>query len=343
MANTRAAILAGSKAAHELHRDLHIREQVERRGDTRIDVFGAISKLGAALMFQPLDKLLGAYLPTEEPGILITTKRSLPVQRFTGAHELGHLFMRHDSSLDDERILRRAPFAPTTSSDRQEREADAFAAMFLVPPWLLALLMQRQRWGQRAFEDPGVVYQASLRLGTSYQATCHVLERHRVINRHLRDRLLDIEPKSLKQALLGTHQPDNWHFDVWLLTEHDEGTLIEGGRRDLFVLRLNEHSDAGFLWNVDELRSSGFAVLANEWADDQASDEPEIVGTNLVREITLRSTKSGTGRLVLEERRPWLKAQPPLNEINLAYSLHGPEMRGLWEPQRRLVLDRTGG
>lgn len=342
MADPRSAILAGSKAAHDLHRDLHIREHVERSGDPRVDVFGAISKLGAALMFQPLDKLLGAYFPTEEPGVLITTKRPLPVQRFTGAHELGHLFMGHEPSLDDERILRRAPFAPATSGDRQEREADAFAATFLAPSWLLALLMNRQLWGPHSFESPGVVYQASLRLGTSYQATCHVLERHRVINRRQRDRLLEIEPKSLKQSLLGTHKPDDWHFDVWLLTEQDQGSLIEGGRRDLFVLRLNEHTDAGYLWNVDELRSSGFAVLADDWAHSQA-DEPETVGTNLLREITIRSTKSGVGRLTLQEKRPWLKAQEPLNALNLTYSLHGPEERGLWEPQRLEGLELIGG
>jgi hypothetical protein len=111
MVDNRAAILTGAKAAHTLHRDLGIKEQIERAGGGRVDVFGAIAKLGATLMFQPLDKLLGAYLPGDELGVLITTKRPLPVQRFTGAHELGHLYMRHEPSLDDENILRRAPFS----------------------------------------------------------------------------------------------------------------------------------------------------------------------------------------------------------------------------------------
>lgn len=82
MVDSRAAILTGAKAAHTLHRDLGIREQVERSGGGRVDVFGAIAKLGATLTFQPLDKLLGAYLPGDEVGVLITTKRPLPVQRF---------------------------------------------------------------------------------------------------------------------------------------------------------------------------------------------------------------------------------------------------------------------
>ncbi len=343
MANARDAILAGSKAAHDLLRDLHFREQIERRQDTRVDVFGAITKLGAALMFQPLDKLLGAYIPGEEPGVLITTQRQLPVQRFTGAHELGHLFMNHEPSLDDERILRRSPFAPGTTGDKQEREADAFAAMFLVPAWLLALLMERQKWTPDAFHNPGTVYQASLRLGTSYQATCHILHRHKVIDRGLRDALLTVKPKELKEALLGTHRPQNWHMDVWLLTQYDEGATIEGGRNDLFVLRLNEHNDAGYLWDIDELRSSGFAVLADEWAAPGGAVR-ERVGVNAQRKITIRSEANRAGHVEIGERRPWLRSQPPLNRFGFTYSLFGPEERGLWEqPIRRMRLEQAAG
>jgi Zn-dependent peptidase ImmA (M78 family) len=191
MVDSRAAILTGAKAAHTLHRDLSVREQIERSGGGRIDVFGAIAKLGATLMFQPLDKLLGAYLPGEELGVLITTKRSLPVQRFTGAHELGHLYMRHEPSVDDENILRRAPFSTSGVLNRQEREADAFASMFLAPAWLLTLNLERQGWTARDLSYPTSVYQASLRLGTSYQATCYALERHKVIGRDQCERLID--------------------------------------------------------------------------------------------------------------------------------------------------------
>jgi Zn-dependent peptidase ImmA (M78 family) len=288
MADIRSAILAGTKAAHQLHRDLGVREQIERRDVSRIDVFGAISKLGATLMFQPLDKLLGAYLPAEEPGVLITTQRPLPLQRFTGAHELGHLFMGHEPSLDDERILRRAPFVPSGAGELQEREADAFAAMFLAPAWLVARLMERQKWRAGDFHDPSTVYQASLRLGTSYQATCHILERHKVIDRHARDFLLEWEPKKIKGLLLGEHNPEDWRFDVWVLTERDEGTLIEGGRRDLFVLRLKEHSDAGYIWGIDDLQSSGFVVLA----DGTTGADGDIVGGDLTRLITVQSSRS---------------------------------------------------
>jgi Zn-dependent peptidase ImmA (M78 family) len=333
MADSRAAILTGAKAAHTLHRDLGVREQIERSGSERIDVFGAIAKLGATLMFQPLDKLLGAYLPGEEVGVLITTKRPLPVQRFTGAHELGHLYMRHEPSLDDENILRRAPFSTSGRLNRQEREADAFASMFLTPAWLLAMNLERQAWTARDLSYPPNVYQASLRLGTSYRATCYALERHKVISRDLCARLIDVEPKQIKQQIVGGYEPPDWRSDVWLLTERDEGTLIEGGRNDVFVVRLRENSGAGYLWNFDQLREAGFALVN----DDREDDSPEAIGGVLTRKVTARSEDRVQGEVILQEARPWM-AGAPLHQLLLRYDLRGPEGAGMWEPELKRAL-----
>lgn len=331
MVDNRAAILAGARAAHTLHRDLGVRAELERLGGGRVDVFGAVAKLGATLMFQPLDKLLGAYVPAEEPGILITTQRPLTVQRFTGAHELGHLYMRHKPSLDDENILRRAPFSISGHVERQEREADAFASIFLSPAWLIALLLGRQGWTPDRVADPVIAYQISLRLGTSYQATCHALERHRVITRADRERLLAVEPRTIKRELLGGYIPNDWRSDVWLLSDHDEGQLIEGGRRDLFVVRLRENSGAGYLWDFEQLRTAGFAVLA----DDCENTSDAKVGGVLTRRVMARSESGVTGEVVLRERRPWAP-QKPLHELHLQYDLRGPEEPGMWELRREL-------
>jgi predicted secreted protein len=333
MVDNRAAILTGAKAAHTLHRDLGIREQIERSGGGRVDVFSAITKLGATLMFQPLDKLLGAYLPGEELGVLITTKRPLPVQRFTGAHELGHLYMRHKPSLDDDNILRRAPFSTTGRISRQEREADAFASTFISPAWLLALILQRQAWSARDLSHPQHVYQVSLRVGTSYLATCHALERHKVINRGQCERLIAVEPKEIKRQLLEGYEPPDWRSDVWVLTERDEGTLIEGGRNDLFVVRLRENSGAGYLWNFDQLKDAGFALVD----DDREQENPDAIGGVLTRKVTARSEDRVQGEVVLRETRPWV-TETPLHQLLLRYDLRGPESPGMWEPELKRVL-----
>lgn len=333
MVDNRDAILTGTKAAHALHRDLGIREPLERTAGGRIDVFSVIAKLGATLMFQPLDNLLGAYLPQEEPGVLITTQRTLPVQRFTGAHELGHLYMRHLPSLDDDGILRRAPFSTASRLQRQEREADAFASMFLTPAWLLALILQRQQWAASELADPLYAYQASLRLGTSYSATCYSLERHKVISRQQLERLQSFEPKTMKRKLLDGYEPPDWRSDVWLLTDRDEGALIEGGRNDLFVVRLKENSSAGYLWKFDELKAAGFAVVA----DDQDIDDSTKVGGILTRRVTARSNNRVQGEVTLQESRPWMP-QKPLHELHLRYDLRGPEKPGMWEPDLQRAL-----
>jgi Zn-dependent peptidase ImmA (M78 family) len=329
----RDAILTGAKAAHTLHRDLGIRETLERAGGGRVDVFGAIAKLGATLMFQPLDKLLGAYLPAEEPGVLITTKRTLPVQRFTGAHELGHLYMRHEPSLDDDGILRRAPFTTDSGLKRQEREADAFASIFLAPMWLLALTVQRQGWAPDRLSDPAIVYQLSLRLGTSYTATCYVLERHKAISREQRERLLSYEPKTIKRWLLDGYEPPDWRSDVWLITARDEGTLIEGGRNDLFVVRLTENSGAGYLWSFDALKAAGFSLVG----DDQEVEGDHVIGGLVTRRVTARSGGRVNSDVTLHESRPWMP-QKRLQELHLHYDLRGPEESGMWEPELLRVL-----
>ena len=333
MADNRESILKGAKAANTLHRDLGVRETLERNSGSRVDVFDAVSKVGGTLMFQELDRLLGAYVPADEPGVLITTQRALPIQRFTCAHELGHLYMRHSPSLDDDGILRRAPFAANSKLDPQEREADAFASMFLAPSWLLALIAQRQGWAPQSLSEPATAYQLSLRLGTSYAATIYALERHQAISRGQRELLLSSEPKVIKKSLLSGYEPPDWRSDVWLLSNRDEGARIEGGRNDLFVVRLRENSGAGYLWSFDELKAAGFAVVA----DDQESDDAESVGGILTRRVTARSNRRTHGKVTLSESRPWLPHKP-LHELHLQYDLRGPEEPGMWEPELRRAL-----
>ena len=333
----RAAVLAGVRAALNLHGDLGTRAGLEVSGG-RVDVFGDVARCGATLYFGKLDGLLGAYVPGEEPGVLITTERPLSVQRFTAAHELGHHVMGHEPSLDDEGILRRPPFSERVRGvPRQEREADAFASAYLVPAWLVALHKNLQGWTRPEMADPCIAYQASLRFGSSYQATVHALERHKAITEDDRARLLDVEPKRIKQDLLPAgSRPPSWRGDVWLLTERDEGRVIEGSREDLFVLRLRENSGAGYLWNFDELARAGFAVLR-----DERERPGDAIGGPVLRTVTALAPEGdppSPGELQFLERRPW-QPHTPLSEYHLRYDLRGPERRGMWEPERRRLLE----
>lgn len=134
--------------ATRLHHELGTREGMQRHGGG-IDVFGATHTLGLPLLLRPLQGLLGAYIPTPIPGVLVTTERPLSIQRFTAAHELGHFQLEHLPSLDDESILRRManiPLKRMSNSELQEVEADAFAVSFLMPRWLIEWHCIRQDW-----------------------------------------------------------------------------------------------------------------------------------------------------------------------------------------------------
>ena len=104
--------------------------------------------------------------------------------------------------------------------------------------------------------------------------------------------------------------------------------LIEGGRNDLFVVRLRENSGAGYLWNFDQLRDAGFALVD----DDREEDNPDAIGGVLTRKVTARSEDRVQGEVLLQEARPWM-ADVPLHELSLRYDLRGPESPGMWEPE----------
>ena len=319
----------GAQAAGRLHRQLSVKEQIEVSGGA-INVFAAISELDVPLLFRPLDGLLGAFLNFPTRGILVTTQRPLSIQRFTAAHELGHCMLNHQPSLDDENILRRMTMNEQPGQDLQEVEADGFAAAFLLPKWLIANHMKRQNIRTPHLRRPNVIYQLSLRLGVSYEAFCWTLVRYKMINPKQARELLLTQRRALKEALLDGHRPTSYRGDVWLLTERDAGTRIDGSRNDLFILKLTEHSNGGYLWNIDELRDSGFAIVR----DEVVEIETESVGDPSVRRVTAQPPEDYRGRLVLDEARPWDIAQA-LTRLELELDFTGPEEEGLSRVERR--------
>ena len=328
-----SAVRAGTMAAGRLHRELDTKALIERQGGN-IDVFGAIYSVDLPLLLRPLQGLLGAYLSDPAHGVLITTERPMSIQRFTASHELGHFWMKHQPSLDDESILRRMPMSPEPGNDFQETEADAFAIAFMMPKWLILSHSARQDWQVADFRKPNVVYQLSLRIGASYEATCRTLVRYNLISQSVMTDLLLTQPRSMKVDLLKDYKPANYRGDVWLLTERDAGTRIDGSANDLFVLRLEENSGGGYVWDLDQLIASGFAVVR----DDREAIDVEGIGGPVVRRVTAAPDAVQRGRMSIDERRPW-QPTPPLANLTLDFDLTGPEQEGLSRAERRHLLE----
>lgn len=342
-----AAVRKGTMAAARLHQQHGWREVIEAQGGS-VDVFGAIHEIELPLLLRPLKGLLGAYLSEPSPGVLVTTQRPMSVQRFTAAHELGHFAMHHRPSLDDENILRRMPYAglpaapgedpppaaAAGSDGAQEIEADAFAVEFMMPRWLIHWHAAKQGWTSNHFRQPGCVYQLALRVGASYEATCWTLVRHALISRPVARQLLSVQPREIKTALLTPYRPNDYRGDVWLLTERDAATQINGSRNDLFVLNLEEHSGGGYLWDFDQLKASGFGIVR----DEVTATDAESVGGNVVRKVTAMTTEPYRGRISFDERRPW-EPDEPISSIEFDVDMTGPEEEGLSRAERRSLLE----
>lgn len=329
--SARDAILEGTLAAQRLHEQLRTRQAFAQGGLSRVDVFKAAESLGALLLFRPLTGLLGAYLgPPSFPmsGILVSTQRDLHVQRFTAAHEIGHLFMEHKvPSLDTQVGLWRGE-----SSDARELAADAFASEFMLPRWLYVQHAKRHGWSAKQLQDPLNVYQLSLRMGASYDATCWGLQGHKILSGEATHALRKTAPKAIKQALLRDSRllNDSW-ADVWLIDEHDEGLNLEGGPNDTVIFHFRERASSGYLWNEDQLLSAGFEVLA----DERETMENPSSGV-VTRRLVTRASAAGEHRISLSERRPWNPSDTAAH-LSAVFDLQGKE-RGLPRSARRSAV-----
>lgn len=317
----RDAVLNGTIKATELHKQMGLKQALAD-GQAPIDVLSVMHHLGLAVIFRPLEGLLGAYLPLPGlAGIIITTKRPLQVQRFTAAHELGHYMFQHVVSTDKE-----VGFAARSSArkyDPQEVEADAFASEFLMPVWLIAAHVRRQGWTMRELQQQPYVYQLSLRLGVSYEALCWALQGHKLISPEIGDDLRAREVKAAKQVAAGDVKPASWWADVWTVREQDNGATLLGGPEDLLVLNLKEHTTAGYRWDLSAAEKLGLTIKQ----DTQMPVPPLEIGAVPTRRATLQGGVEGT--LLLEQRRGWEARGNAAASLSFQLSLHGKESSGL--------------
>ncbi|MBB5411034.1 Zn-dependent peptidase ImmA (M78 family)/predicted secreted protein [Paraburkholderia sp. HC6.4b] len=330
MADEYSARLEAHAEAARVHTRLGLDSTLLQRGETRIDVFDAAHQLGITVAFKPLKGLLGAYLKEEEPGMLISTLRPQSMQRFTGAHELGHHCLRHASNLDSEASL-------LHPDDPIEKQANHFASAFLLPPWLLRAVAIQKQIVRGDLLNPGVVYQLALRFGCSYVATAIAIANLLKLSAQQRAPLVKAKPQTIKLNELGAEGVPPSKADVWVLNERDDNMRIHAGPRDQFVLRLKERPSAGYRWDISEARRAGFDIVERTPAAAPAvGPENTVYGAQRERTFILqapqavRDLKSDDEDFLntleqyasvvgLRQQRPWDRNSEPASTFRLAY------------------------
>ncbi|MEP1930127.1 MAG: ImmA/IrrE family metallo-endopeptidase, partial [Roseibium sp.] len=282
-------------AAKRLHREMKLREAVTL-GAGMVDVFSAIEQLGIPLVFKPLKTALGLCLPKPLSGIMVTTERSLHIQRFTAAHELGHAVLDHSGSVDQE-INYRATLEPAGGQDLQEVAADAFAAEFMLPRWLYKHHVRQQAWTvQKHLQNPDIVYQLSLRMGASYEATCWGLLSHDVLKRAEVETLLNTKVADIKRSTGESFRPANSWANTWRISSRDDGATLTADQNDLLRIELNETAGSGYQWSLSDLEDAGFEILSDQ---NEISRDPVKYGGAVQRTLIARPPERATAELEL--------------------------------------------
>lgn len=297
---------------------------------TSFDIVGAVMELDIPLLFRPLKGLWGAAIAIEggEHGIMVTTQLGLHVQRFTLAHELGHVLLGHQLSLDE--TVGFAGRNSPISVPVQEAAANAFASELLGAKPLLLASARRHQWKRAALRDPANIYQLSLRLGISYQATCWSLVVPDVLTYAEAERLQAEPVKAQKRALAPSELIAHSWADVWAITQSDTGTFIEAGPDDLFAVHVQDNSSAGYLWRLVDVDETAEVV------GERPASLDEGYGGAAIRIVYIRFSGPGVHRLVFEHIRPWSGTK--LDQIEISIDGHGKEVVGFPRRARHRAL-----
>lgn len=300
-----------------------VRQNFPLGSRTSFDVLAPFEHLGIPVLFRRLKKLWGACITVSEnvTGVLVTTALDLPIQRFTLAHELGHVLLKHGNQVDQSVgfVPRNAP----SSRPIEEQAADTFASELLGARPLLLREARKHAWTKAALGDPENIYQLGLRLGLSYQASCWALFNQGVLSWDLASELQNQPLKGVKHDLAPVELlPSPWS-NVWRLGAADSGSYLEAGPEDLFLLRLTEDASAGFLWD-----------LADGPAEVQILREErhlsERYGSGSQRSLWIRFGTPGVHRLQFLHKRPW--EDEAVQTIEVAIENYGKETGG--QPRR---------
>lgn len=286
-------------AATHAHRDLNIDL------DAQVDVFEAIHHAGLLLAFEPFPRLSGAYIAETDgqSGVVINASHPLSRQRFTAAHELAHHRLGHGSRVDPE-IEPLHRWGGRQPND-DEMVAESFAAWFLMPRPLVR--SELARLGYERPTSPEEVYQLSLRLGTSYEATARHLPNLRLADSAQVDDWVRVQPARIKTGLAAVRPLANLRRDVFAVDDDEDGRTLFARPGDRLTVRLAEVPSSGFTWRLLETPPGSVVIGDLYEPEDEDPDEAAGARARHIFELDLGDDPGGVG---LVKDRPWSSSAP---------------------------------
>ncbi|MGH3829459.1 MAG: ImmA/IrrE family metallo-endopeptidase [Pseudonocardiaceae bacterium] len=269
------------------------------------------------LLFEPLDRLYGFFDRTEDAaGIVLHSGHPLSLQRFTAAHELGHYVLGHGRAADkDDDIVGRA-------TSREEVEAQAFAAEFLMPVPLVNRAVERLGIEPSRRLHASDAYQLSLEMGSSYRATISRLEQLNMLSRTNAAELRHTRPLDLKIEMAGKDTAGLRRNDTWTLDERNRHRHPEPRVGDEVHVRLGELPSSGYRWIASGTELSDSLEQIADELEPVIPATPEF-GAQRVHHLGWRCTAPTVGILMLTLCGPWGE-QKTIEQINVMIRVHGP-------------------
>lgn len=202
--------------ARQVHRDL----DVDRTA--YVDVFAALRTAGVDCQARPMPKLFGLYFGPNDngPAVLLNASLDEISLRHTAAHELGHHVFDHGSQADTDLDI--AGIQPRRMWTAAEKQAESFAAWFLMPPPAVDAALRRI--GIEQVQEPEQAYEVARWLGTHYVGTVRHLRRLKKINARAAAAWPRVPPQRLRARL---YRP-----------------TLEDPRSHLFLVRPSAHGGA---------------------------------------------------------------------------------------------------
>ncbi len=149
--------------------------------DVPIPVEKLAQTLGARITYRPFEQDLSGLLYREGHRVVIAVKLSDPLtrRRFTIAHEIGHMRLHPGRPMIVDKLVRIGNKRDATSAlatDREEIEANAFAAHLLMPAELVRSETERRLSKRKTWTAQAFIADMAEGFGVSLQAMAYRLQ-----------------------------------------------------------------------------------------------------------------------------------------------------------------------